>query len=775
MNMKSNKSAVAGLRLAVLAFAAGAAFTLPAFGAQDTIFTYSYDSQGNLKTSADPLGRVTDYSYDKLNRISQELRPEAITGAGRPKTSYAYNGQSRLTKLTDARSLATQHAIDGVGNASETISPDSGKTTRTFDKSGNILSETDAGGVKRSYTYDALGRRLKMLDAAGATIASYSYDSAANGKGKIAKVTEYGIDLAFSYDSMSRVSGTTWTFAGDTAHAAGSELSKVQYSYGTAGTAVGKVQTITYPSGNTAKYSYDAAGRVVGIAWTPAGGTTQDIVKSVKYHPAGLALGWTWGNGSIYTRSIDLDGRITKYPLGDTSAANAGDPKKAGLVRLVTYDAGSQIKAYTHVNGSGAVKPAFDHSYSYDGLGRLTTFSQNATSQSYAYDAGGNRTKLTVGGTSYSGYVIDPASNRTSKAGLPGGDVSYAHSAAGVRDLVTAPGKVTKFTLNTAGRISSIAVNGNSAASYQYDGLGRRVLKSSQNLQVASTRYAYDLEHRLLSERSDVNGVTFAEYVYLGDTPVAVIRNNRVELNPNGVPNTNVYSGEIDYIFSDQINTPRVITRATDNVILWRWDSADPYGAAAPNNNPVGAGAVSFVNLRFPGQVADLESGLHYNVFRYYDPQLGRFVSPDPIGQDGGLNLYAYVGGNPLSFVDPLGLARCQGQSVKPGDTGTYGELKAQKKAFGETEPLDMDHQPSFAAQVSSRESALGRPLKEAELTQLKNNTPAVASPRAVHQKTSPTYGGRNTPSRISGDAANLDAAGARDRAVFDAAMRNRI
>lgn len=85
-----------------------------------------------------------------------------------------------------------------------------------------------------------------------------------------------------------------------------------------------------------------------------------------------------------------------------------------------------------------------------------------------------------------------------------------------------------------------------------------------------------------------------------------------------------------------------------------------------------------------------------------------------------------------------------------------------------------MDHQPSFAAQVRERETALGRKLNPDELAKLKANTPAVASPRQIHQQTSPTYGGRNTPARISGDAANLPKAAARDRAAFDDAMGNR-
>ena len=86
-----------------------------------------------------------------------------------------------------------------------------------------------------------------------------------------------------------------------------------------------------------------------------------------------------------------------------------------------------------------------------------------------------------------------------------------------------------------------------------------------------------------------------------------------------------------------------------------------------------------------------------------------------------------------------------------------------------------MDHQPSFAAQVRAAEKSLGRPLTEAERAQLKSSTPAIASPRRdVHQKTSPTYGGRNTQEQIAKDAENLAEAQARDRAAFDEAMKRR-
>jgi filamentous hemagglutinin len=168
--------------------------------------------------------------------------------------------------------------------------------------------------------------------------------------------------------------------------------------------------------------------------------------------------------------------------------------------------------------------------------------------------------------------------------------------------------------------------------------------------------------------------------------------------------------------------------------------------------------------------------------FRFYQTgdvdQLGEDVSEGVLGLVGAKALGSR-GGSPRAGASPSLLpaaaqAKLPAGPVKPGQSATYAELKAQKKIFGETEALDMDHQPSFAAQVAAKQAAFSRKLTAAELAALKANTPAVASPRAVHQQTSPTYGGRNSPARISKDAADLDAAAARDRAAFDEAMRNR-
>ncbi|MFY9260520.1 MAG: RHS repeat-associated core domain-containing protein [Gallionella sp.] len=109
------------------------------------------------------------------------------------------------------------------------------------------------------------------------------------------------------------------------------------------------------------------------------------------------------------------------------------------------------------------------------------------------------------------------------------------------------------------------------------------------------------------------------------------------------------------YIHSDHLDSPRSITNSAGQEV-WRWDNTDPFGNNIANENPAKLGTFTF-NLRFPGQYFDRETGLHYNVNRDYNPAVGRYIESDPIGLQGGINTFGYVGGNPLGAVDLRGLA----------------------------------------------------------------------------------------------------------------------
>ena len=142
----------------------------------------------------------------------------------------------------------------------------------------------------------------------------------------------------------------------------------------------------------------------------------------------------------------------------------------------------------------------------------------------------------------------------------------------------------------------------------------------------------------------------------------------------------------LSYLHPDHLGTVRTITDASQTVI-WRWDSA-PFGRTAPDEDPDGDGQLFSFNLRFPGQLFDPETGLHYNYFRDYDPSTGRYVQSDPIGLRGGLNTYAYVSNNPLKYIDPLGLTSltvcvCENITFKREPIDWWGVLFGAPYASG--------------------------------------------------------------------------------------------
>jgi RHS repeat-associated protein len=195
------------------------------------------------------------------------------------------------------------------------------------------------------------------------------------------------------------------------------------------------------------------------------------------------------------------------------------------------------------------------------------------------------------------------------------------------------------FGYSDEGRLKTIS--GGATATYQHNALGERVKKVAS---ATTTYFVYDEAGQLIGEY-DCSGNLIQETVWLNGIPVATLR-------PNG-------SGiDVYYVHTDHLNTPRRVTRPSDNVIVWRWDS-DPFGTTAANENPDGDATSFTYNLRFPGQYRDAETGLNYNYFRDYDPVIGRYIESDPIGLRGGLNPYVYAGTSPVLFVDPDGLLFC--------------------------------------------------------------------------------------------------------------------
>jgi len=339
----------------------------------------------------------------------------------------------------------------------------------------------------------------------------------------------------------------------------------------------------------------------------------------------GQAKAWTWGNGQAYARSFDQDGRMTSYPLESD-------------LRALSFDAASRIGGITDT------APAANQTLGYDNLDRLTSWVAPATDQSYTYDANGNRTSLTIGASPY-GYTVSATSNRLSSVAGPTAK-TYSYDAAGhITDNGT-----RSYLYNPAGFMYASRPDTLPDADVMFwrNGLGQRLIKTAAGV---STLYVYDGNTHLLGEY-DGTGAALQETVYLGDQAIGVMQ---------GVA--------LYYVYADHLNTPRLITN-TANTPVWRWDS-DPFGNNPPNQNPSGLGTFVY-NQRLPGQYFDQETGLNYNYFRDYDPSTGRYIESDPIGLNGGsFSTFDYVGGNPVSVADPMGL--CLPLCAGAGGAATVG------------------------------------------------------------------------------------------------------
>jgi RHS repeat-associated protein len=206
------------------------------------------------------------------------------------------------------------------------------------------------------------------------------------------------------------------------------------------------------------------------------------------------------------------------------------------------------------------------------------------------------------------------------------------------------------FAYNAANRMASVSLEGEHIMSYRYNGAGERVYRSGSN-EVVHT--VFDPSGQWIGDY-DANGAAIQQAVWFDGLPVGLVRNAGNAL-------------DLHYVEADALGTPRVVIDPTRDVAVWRWDlSSEAFGESEPQQDPDGDGTLFVLDMRYPGQQYDSASGFNYNYFHDYDPSVGRYVKSDPIGLNGGMSTYGYVGGNPLTSIDPHGLVAylCQKGSV---------------------------------------------------------------------------------------------------------------
>jgi RHS repeat-associated protein len=682
---------------------------IQSIGAQGETTRFGYDADSNRLQIVDPLADATANAYDALNRLTLTTDPNGGVAA------FGYDTQNRLTSVIDPRRLATSYSYNELDEPTAIDSPDSGDATRNYDAAGNVVTATDARGKTTTYSYDALNRLTGAAYADGSSTA-YAYDQGADGIGRLSSMSDTTGTTAWSYEIHGLVTGKTQKNGGATL--------TTSWAYDT----FGRLASMTYPSGAISTYAYDANGQATAINYKAAGSAvTNLLLAQIGWQPFGPVDSWVMGNGASYVRTFDLDGRIAALALpGNHNIALA-------------YDPASRI---TSIVETGLAAKSFGH----DKLNRLTRYTYGPNSEAATYDADGNR--VLVGAShgfapvAYSQhYVDDPKSNRllaiaSSVPESVAGSVpeTFAFDASGNTVVGAIGGSRFVYAYDAKNRLAS-ATNGPLSLAYGVNGLGQRVsvantsTSSERAVQVSfayeppQTYFLYDGAGHLIGQY-DGSGIAQQETVWLGDLPVATLQ-----------------AGTAYYIAPDHLGAPHQITDASQNVV-WFWDH-DPFGNGAPT------GTLTYA-LRLPGQFYDPLTGLNYNGFRDYDPATGRYIESDPIGVWGGINTYAYVGGNPVVRFDYRGL-QVVGQSNVDGQ-GSYqsnatGQGSYQSYANGEdaAQPYNPGILPS---------QLIPAPLTQFEIDQNALNPNGPQYVPGFNVMTEPCYtGGGDTTSSQNDDA----------------------
>ncbi|MGO1068697.1 RHS repeat domain-containing protein [Lysobacter sp. CA199] len=488
---------------------------------------------------------------------------------------------------------------------------------------GLLATKKDANdAVAHRYTYDALNRpKAIFYTAAGPADVEYDYDvvntECAAGQtfalGRVTAMRHDGTELKYCYDRFGQVVRKVQVVAG--------KSFTLKYAY----TIAGHLYTVTYPDGTTVDYVRDTQARIKEIGVRPYGGTRTVLLNNAAYEPFGPVTGWTYGNGRALSRSYDLDYR----------SKTVFDPASGGLSLGYGYNTVGELTQL-----KDGLQSALQAKYDYDTIGRLKVTSDGNSNalETYEYDQTGNRTKLHHGGITDL-YVILADSHRLSSVG----GIGRGYDAVG--NTTSIGGSAKEFVYNANDRMKQVKLGGVVKMGYRYNAIGERVAAINGDTGPVTTYTLYDEDGQWIGDY-DSTGAAVQQAIWMDDVPIGLLVGSGT--NPT-----------LNYVQPDRLGTPRAVIDPIRNVAIWTWDAkSEVFGNSPPNQDPDLDGVAFVFNMRFPGQRYDSGSGLSYNYFRDYDSAAGRYIQSDPIGLEGGVSTYAYVDGNPISYIDIYGLSK---------------------------------------------------------------------------------------------------------------------
>jgi len=674
---------------------------------------YRYNADGHRIAVTDPEGHTTQFDYDIQGRLSGSISPdnhrtryqyqaaqsllETITDPAGGITKYTYDLANQRIGITDPNQNTTHYAYDEAANVITQTSPDTGVSSYTYDAVGNKTSATDANGVRTEILYDALNRitDIHYADADENIKIDYDGDNYPNDNKHTATGQRTGLQTA--------TSDTTWRYNeyGDLIQQQTTflELGKTyshdftyDYSYQPNN---GRMTQQIYPDGMALNYQYNKHGRINQIDKL-TNTRSVPLLSNIDYLLLGGIKSQTYGNGIRLERQIDKNSRLQRQTLqGETTQSDL----------QWRYSANGNIQEITD-----HVFPDKTKTYEYDRIDRLTQSSYPDT-QAFEYDANSNRTQM-VRNDTVTDYQIKIDNNQMIER-IGSEAISFDYDLVGNTTAERSLNEDTTYTYTARNQLQTIETNGQKIAAYAYNGLSQRMRKSTAD---KTEYYLYTPAGQVMAELDETGEIT-KQYLYFNAQPLALVmpskqqqprkkfkhgpfarikqrlqdrhqrRHDKTDESPHRFwprhhkttghghrfhhrdegDETDEANGAVYYYHNDHLGTPQRLTDEDQSVV---WEGVySPFGEVSLVVDEVEN------NLRFSGQYADRESGLHYNYFRYYNSIIGRYDQHDPIGLEGGLNGYLYANANPLRYIDPLGLIVCKCAARQTGARVNNGKI----------------------------------------------------------------------------------------------------
>jgi RHS repeat-associated protein len=595
--------------------------------------SWTYDGEGNCTSHTDAMGAVHRFEYTHFDLLSARTGPDGV------RHSFTHDSELRLTKVTNPQGLNWSYQFDAAGRLVSEVDFDNRVLGYSYDPVGRLTARTNALGQDIHFERDVLGQIIRQTD--GDKVTTFAY--MANGELAMAITPDATVNR--EHDAAGRL--LSETVNGRT----------VTYRYDP----MGRRTLRTTPTGMTSTWRYDEAGNCIER-------TSADHTITFDRDPVGRELSRHFDGTLTLANAFDELGRLTAQSVTERTAGHNLQQ------RAYSYRADGRLTGIDdQLNGTSR--------FDLDTAGRVTTVHAAGWTERYAYDEAGNQTDASWPAT-HPGHEATGPRTYTGTSLTRAGNVRYEHDAAGRITLrqktrLSRKRDTWRYTWDTEDRLVSVITPDGVCWRYLYDALGRRVAKQrlagDNETVVEQTDFTWDgatLCEQTTSTPDSPNPVTLT-WDHEGLHPIAQTERVTAPDAPQQEIDSRFFA-----IVTDLVGTPTELVDETGD-IAWRTRST-LWGTTS-----WGSDSTAHTPLRFPGQYDDPETGLHYNYFRYYDPESARYLTPDPLGLAPAPNPVAYVT-NPHAWTDPLGLSPCKTGSAEPFGPDPYAGTKEASKLLRE-------------------------------------------------------------------------------------------